>query len=85
MARSQPELPLRTKSESVAIQQQGWMLMSVAPISTREHGDIPGGAAVEGPHGCSGAVQNYFPLNGCDTQESWPHHLLMAELREQAQ
>lgn len=49
-------------SESMAVQQQGWMLMSVAHISTREHGGISGGAVVKGPHGYSGTVQSYSPL-----------------------
>jgi hypothetical protein len=39
---SQPKLPLRAISESVTIQQQGSVLISVSQITTGEHGDIPG-------------------------------------------
>lgn len=40
MLKSQPELPLRAMSESVATQQQG--SMSVAHITTRQHGGVTG-------------------------------------------
>ena len=33
----------------------------MAHITTREHGDVPGGGSYWGPRGCPGAVQN------------WPH------------
>lgn len=55
--------------------------MSVAHISSREHGDIPDGTAVEGPHGCSRAVQNWSPFNGCGALENWPYRLLVAEFQ----
>lgn len=56
MVRFQPKLLLlKTMSESLTMQQQGSVLMSVAHITTRKHGDILG---CRGPHVCSGAVQN---------------------------
>ena len=40
--RFQPKLPLRSMSEFKSMQLQGSVLMSVAHITTREHGDVPG-------------------------------------------
>lgn len=43
MMRCQTELPVRAMSEPMAKQQQGLVLvsMSVAHITTSEHGDVP--------------------------------------------
>lgn len=42
ITRSHPELSLRAISESVAMQLQGTVLMSVALITSREYGAVPG-------------------------------------------
>lgn len=44
--RSHHELPLRAVSESMAMQHQGLVSMSVAHITTREQKDFLGGAAM---------------------------------------
>ena len=46
IVRSQPKLLLKTMSISVPIQPQGSVSMSMAHITTREHGDVPGQADV---------------------------------------
>ena len=43
--RSQPEIPLRTMSESIATQQQGLVSMSMPHVTIREHEDSLVGAA----------------------------------------
>lgn len=57
MLRSQPKLPLRDMSGSLAMQGQG--SMSVPHITTREHSDFPG--------------WDTWMSRGCAEQESWPH------------
>ena len=52
MVMSQPELPQRDMSGSLATQGQG--SMSVPHITTTEHRDFPGG---DSHQGCPGAVQ----------------------------
>ena len=47
----QPKLPLRSMSEFKSMQLQGSVLMSVAHITTREHGDVPGWGSCGGPQG----------------------------------
>ena len=42
LVRSQPKLPMRVMSEFMGKQWQGSVLMSLAHITTREHGDVPG-------------------------------------------
>lgn len=79
MLRSQQELPLRAMYESVAIQWQGSVSMSVAHVTNREHGDVPG--SHRGTTGCPGAVQNWPPpLTAYGTLESLPHFSLAAAL-----
>jgi hypothetical protein len=56
MGRTQSELLMRAMSESMTMQWQGLMLMSLAYITTREHGDVPGWSSSSGPPGCSGAI-----------------------------
>lgn len=51
-----PMLLLRTISESVAIQWQGSMSMSVAHITTRDHGVVQGLGSHLGPCGYPGDV-----------------------------
>ena len=38
---SQPTLPLRVMATSVVMQRQIFVLMSMAHITTRDHGDVP--------------------------------------------
>ena len=38
LVRSQPELQLKAMSETMAMQWQGLVSMSVAPVTSREHG-----------------------------------------------
>lgn len=57
MVRSQPKLLLRAISESVATQWQG--LVSMAHITTREHGNVHGQGSHWGLFGCPGAVHNW--------------------------
>jgi hypothetical protein len=52
MVRSQPELLQRAMSESVAMQQQGSVSMSIAHIITREHVDVLCWGSRWGPHAC---------------------------------
>lgn len=47
MVRSQPELLLRAMLGFMAKQPQEFVLMSVAHITTREHGKVPGLSATE--------------------------------------
>lgn len=58
--RFQPGLSLRATSGSVATQQQGSVIMSVALIITREHGDAPGC----GPQS-KGYAERAQTLTGC--------------------
>jgi hypothetical protein len=52
MVMSEPELPLRVMSESVAIPWQGLVPMSVAHITTRQDGDVPCQDSHWEPCGC---------------------------------
>lgn len=52
-------MPLRAMSGSVAMQQQGAVLMFGAHITTREHGDIPGQGSGWELHECPQDVQNW--------------------------
>lgn len=54
-----PELPLRPMSESVAMHWLGLVLMSVAHISTREHGDVSSRGVHGGPHEYPEVVHNW--------------------------
>lgn len=56
IVKSQPELPLRAVSQSMAIQWQGLVLMSVTRIIAREHGDVPGQGLGWGPRGGPGTL-----------------------------
>jgi hypothetical protein len=58
--RSQPELPLRTMSESIATQQQGLVSMSMPHVTIREHEDV-WSRPLPGPCECLGAVYNWNP------------------------
>ena len=59
MVKSQPMLPMRVMSRSVAMQWQTSLPMSMVPITTRDHGDVPGLCSCLGSRGCLGAVQNW--------------------------
>lgn len=48
MVRSQPELPLKIMPGSMATQFQGSVLMAMVHITTREHGEVPGGGSLWG-------------------------------------
>jgi hypothetical protein len=65
MVRSQPELLLRTMSGSVAIQLQGSVLMSIAYVTTREHGDVPD----------AGSARDHIDIQGGAVHD-WPCPLL---------
>lgn len=52
MVKYQPLLPLRVMSGSLAIQWMGLGSMSMAPITTREHRDIPGLRSCQETGGC---------------------------------
>jgi hypothetical protein len=60
MVRSQPELPLRALSESVATQRLDFVWMTMAHSTTREHRDAPGWGSHQDPRGCPWAVQNWL-------------------------
>lgn len=42
MVKSQNTLPVRAMSATVAVQQQGFVLMSIAYITTEDHAHVPG-------------------------------------------
>lgn len=65
--RSQPKLSLRAMSRSVAIQQQVSVLMSVTPITTRKHEDIPS-------HGSNGDHMNVQGLCRTSPASPWLWH-----------
>lgn len=46
-------------SGSVVMQSQWLVLISIAPITTRDHGDIPGMCSHLGPLGCPDYEQNW--------------------------
>lgn len=87
IARSHPELSLRAISESVAMQLQGTVLMSVALITSREYGAVPGRVSFQRPPGyqglcrtgpishwmqCCGELVPSITGGGGPTQESRP-------------
>jgi hypothetical protein len=43
----------------MATKQRGLVSMSVAQITSREHGEVSGQGSRSGPRGCPGAVQNW--------------------------
>jgi hypothetical protein len=75
LVRSQPKLPMRVMSEFMGKQWQGSVLMSLAHITTREHGEVPGWSSCLGPPGCPWAVYLAPPLRACRAPERWPHLL----------
>lgn len=68
-------------SGSMATQQQGLVLMTVAYITTKEHGSIPGWGSHQGPYVCPQVSQLALPLSGCNNLESWSHLLQELALR----
>lgn len=70
--------------ESMAINQQGSVLMSMAHITTRGHWDVPV-RVVTGDHmDVQGLCRKGLTLTGCDDLESWSHFLPGQYLGEQA-
>lgn len=64
MVTSQPELLLRAVSDSMAMHWHGTAAsMSVAHITTKENGDIPGRGS---------CAELNPPLTGCGALETWP-------------
>lgn len=62
--KSQPELPLKAMSGSVAMQHQRSVSMSMAHITVREYEDIPGWSNHQGPCECPEAGQNWLWCSG---------------------
>ena len=54
---------MKAMSESMLMQCQVSVVMSLAHITIREHGDIPGQAATKDYMGCPGAVQSLAHLS----------------------
>lgn len=75
MVLSQSKLLLRVMSESVDMQCQGLMLMSLAHITPRKYGDVPcwWGQQQEVIWISRGCTELDLSLIGCGTLESWPH------------
>lgn len=66
---------LLQKDMSVAMQQQGSVLVSIAHVTTKDHMDFPGTMLM------SKSSAELAPLlTDCSTQESWHHPLLAATL-----
>lgn len=63
-----------SESESkISQQQQGLVLMFMAHLITREHGNVSGRDTCQGPHECPAAMCNWaHPLTGCNPLEIWP-------------
>lgn len=82
VVKSQAGLPLRVMCGSLAMLQQGAVLMSMIYITTRDHGDAPGLGSCLGSRRYPTAVLDLtLTLRGCGTLESWARVLLVAVLR----
>lgn len=69
IVRSQPKLPVRAMSESMAMKWQGSVSMSMSHITTREHGDAPGRVP----------VRDHLDIQGLGITGSTPHWLFVLE------
>lgn len=80
----QTTLPLKAKSGSMAIQQQRSMIMSLAHVTTKDHGDIPRLGRPLGLCRHENAMPSWIclslamdsgemfpPLTSCNIQETW--------------
>lgn len=52
--------------------------MSIAHITTRDHGDIPGQDSCLEPHGYPGSAELSLPLPDCSGLGNWPYLSLEA-------
>lgn len=57
--KSQSVLPLKAMSAFAAIQQKGMVVKSMAHMTIRDHGGVPGLNSCQEPHRCLRAVQNW--------------------------
>lgn len=82
MAWSLPKLLLRVITEFMSMQWQGLVLMSLAHITIKEHGNVPDEGSSRRPLGCPrSCIKLELTLTGYSTLESWPHLSPLATLR----